>query len=97
MGKHAVIDTIELIFHNDKPKGRNSTYVRALCDIRPHKTETHSTRFTAGGNLINYPVDVSTPTSYLTTMKVHVNSTISYVKARYMCMDVKYFYLNNII
>ena len=28
-------------------------------------------------------------------MKLHVNSVISDVKQRYMCMDVKYFYLNN--
>ena len=28
-------------------------------------------------------------------MKLHVNSAISDVKSRYMCMEVKYFYLNN--
>ena len=28
-------------------------------------------------------------------MKLHVNSTIADVTSRYMCMDVKYFYLNN--
>ena len=28
-------------------------------------------------------------------MKIHINSSISYVKARYMRMDVKYFYLKN--
>ena len=38
---------------------------------------------------------VSTPTLDLTTMKLHVNSYILDVKARYMCMDVKYFYLKN--
>ena len=61
------------------------------------KTETHRTRLTAGGNLIDYPGEVSTPTSYLTTMKLHVNSAISEVKSRYLCMDVKYFPLNNIM
>ena len=30
-------------------------------------------------------------------MKIHVNRTISDVKSRYTCMDVKYFYLNNMI
>ena len=59
------------------------------------KTETHRTRLTAGGNLIDYPGEVSTPTPDLTTMKLHVNSAISDVKPRYMCMEVKYFYLNN--
>ena len=28
-------------------------------------------------------------------MKLHVNSDISDIKSRYMCMDVKYFYLKN--
>ena len=59
------------------------------------KKETHRTRLTAGGNLIDYPGEVSTPTSDLTTMKLHVNSAISDVKSRYMCMDVKYFHLKN--
>ena len=63
--------------------------------INTNKTETHRTRLTAGGNLIDYPGDVSTPTSELTTMKLHINSAISDVKATYMCMDVKYVYLNN--
>ena len=90
-----VTDTIEFIFHRDKPKYRRSTYVRAVCDIRPQKTETHRTRITEGGYLIYYPGEISTPTSDLTTMKLHVNSAIFDIKSRDMCMDVKYFYLNN--
>ena len=45
--------------------------------------------------MIDYPGEVSTPTSDLTTMKIHINSSISDVKSRYICMDVKDFYLNN--
>ena len=30
-------------------------------------------------------------------MKLHVSSAISDIKSRYMCMDVKYFYLNNMM
>ena len=71
--------------------------MRGVCDIRPQKTETHRTKLTAGGNLIDYPGEVSTPTSDLTTMKLHVNSTISDITSRYMCMDVKYFYLNDLM
>ena len=59
------------------------------------KTKTHKIILTAGENLIDYPGVVSTPTSDLTTMKIHVNSPISDVKSRYMCMDVKYFNINN--
>ena len=92
--EHAGTDTIYLIFHKDKPKDRVKNYVKEVCDIRSQKTETHRTRITTGGNLIYYPGEFSTPTSDLTTMKPHVNSTISDVKSRYMFMDVKYFYLN---
>ena len=94
MGKHAGTDTIELIFHKDKPKYIRETYVRSVCNIIPHKIENHRTRLTAGGNIIDYPGDVSTPTSDLTTMKIHVNSAISDVKARCIGKYMKYFYRN---
>ena len=53
--KHTGTDTIEFIFHKDKKKDRRATYMRSLCNIRPQKTETHRTRLTAGGNIIDYP------------------------------------------
>ena len=45
--------------------------------------------------MIYYTGEVSTPKSYFTTMKLHLNSAISDVKSRYICMDVKDSYLNN--
>ena len=69
--------------------------MRAVCNIRPQKIETHRTRLNAGGDIIYYLGEVRTPTSDLTTIKLHVNSAISDFKSRYMCMNVKYFYLNN--
>ena len=54
-GKHAQNDTIEFIFHKEKPKDKKATYVRAVRNKRPQKTETNSKRLTAGGNLIYYP------------------------------------------
>ena len=69
--------------------------MRELFDIILQKTETHITRLTVKRNIIYYTGEVSTPTSDLTTMKLEVNSAISYIKSRYMCMDIKYFYLNN--
>ena len=78
-------DTIKFIFHKEKPKDIRAIYVRAVCNIRPQKTDTHRTRLTVGGNLLDYPGEVSIPTSDLTTMKLHVNIAISDVKSRYMC------------
>ena len=61
----------------------------SVCDIIPKKKETHRTRLTTGRNLIDYPGEVSTPTSDLTAMKLHVNIAISDVKLKYICMGVK--------
>jgi hypothetical protein len=64
-----------------------------MVDIRPNKSETHHIRLTVGGNLIQYPGDVSTRSADLTTSKCLCNSTISTEGAKYMCLDVKNFYL----
>ena len=58
------------------------------------KKRDHRTRLTAGGNLIYYPGEVSTPTTDFITIKIHINSAIPYVKSRDMCMDINNFYLN---
>ena len=60
---HDGTDKIKFIFHKEKPKDRRATNVRAVFDIPPQKTETHRKVLTAGGNMIDYPVEVSTPTS----------------------------------
>jgi hypothetical protein len=62
-------------------------------DYRPQKAETNCTRFTVGGNLIDYPGDVSTPTADTTTAKLVMDSTISTPSARHMCGNIKNFYL----
>ena len=77
MEKYEGKDTIEFIFHKDKLKELHATYVSIVFDIRPHKTETYSTIINSEENLINYPGDISTQTSDLTTIKLHVNSAIS--------------------
>ena len=86
--KNAGTDTIEFIFHKSKQKYIQTTYVRAVCNMRPHKIETRRTRPTTSINLIDYPGEVRKPASNLITMKLHVNSVISEVRSRYMCMDM---------
>ena len=86
--RHIGTETIEFIFHKDKPKEKRATCVRALCDIIPQKIETNRRRLTSGENIIDYPGGVSTPTLYLTTIKLYVNSAMSDTKSRYMCMDI---------
>ena len=67
-------NTIFFILKDKVPAGRTVTYGRIVAKIRPQKAETHRTRITVGGNLINRTGDVTTPTAYLITAKVIFNS-----------------------
>ena len=46
-----------------------------------------------GGNLIDYAADVITPTEYITTTNIIINVTIYTRGERYMCCNIKKFYL----
>ena len=89
-------NTIFFIHKNLVPKERmkDVTYASFTCDMRPNKKETHRTRLTAGGDRINYPEDVGTPTADMTLVKTLFNSIISTKGARCVMLDVKDFYLN---
>jgi hypothetical protein len=86
-------NTIFFIPRQAVPKRKIVTYGRFVVDIRPNKFEVHRVRLAVGGNLIQYPGDVSTRSADLTTSKCLWNSTISTDGAKYMCLDVKNFYL----
>ena len=76
------------------PRDRTVTYARIVVDYREQKADPNRVRITAGGNLIEYPYQLTTRTADVTTSKVMWNSVISTPNARYMCVDVKNFYLN---
>jgi hypothetical protein len=46
-----------------------------------------------GGNLINYPDDVGTPTANLLLIKILLNSVVSTPKAKFATADISNFYL----
>ena len=48
---------------------------------------------TAGGNLISYPGELTMHTANVAMAKILWNSVISTDGARYMCIDIKNFYL----
>ena len=52
-------------------------------------------RLTLGGDKLTFDGPVSTPTSYLSTSKLHWNSVISTLGSKYLVVDIKNFYLNN--
>jgi hypothetical protein len=69
------------------------TYAKVVVDHRPQKEDPNHIRITAGGNLIKYKGDVSTRTAHLCTSKLLWNSVLSTVDAKFMCLDIKNFYL----
>lgn len=87
-------NTIAFIHKDNIPTGRIPTYGRIVVSVRPQKTEKFRTRLTVGGNLINYPFEVSMPTADLTTAKILFNSVVSTPGAKFMVTDIKDFYLN---
>jgi hypothetical protein len=75
------------------PADRTITYTRVVVDFCPQKADPHRIHITAGGNLINYPGELTTQTANLTTSKLMWNSVLSTKGAKYMCLDIKNFYL----
>ena len=76
------------------PKDRTITYARVVVDYRPQKADPNRVRITVGGNLIDYPGELTTNTADLVTSKILWNSVLSTPDAKYMTVDIKNFYLN---
>jgi hypothetical protein len=89
-------DTIKFIKKDNVPNKRRKDvmYGSFTCEVRPHKEETECTRLTPGGDCINYPENVGTPTADMTLFKCLANSIISTPRARCIMWDIKDFYLN---
>ncbi len=69
------------------------TYANPVLDYWPQKDNSHYIRIMAGGNLITHNEDVSVCTANLDTAKLHWNSVISTKGAKYICLNIKNFYL----
>ena len=87
-------NTIFFIPKDKVPAGRTVTYGIIVAVIRPQKAETHRNRLTVGGNLINFPGYVTTPTADLIMAKLIFNSVLSTKNAKFMCSNIANFYLN---
>ena len=89
-------DTIRFIRYEDIPKERRKdvTYGQFVCTVRPEKKDPFRTRFTVGGDRINYPGEVATPTAEMLVAKILFNSVVSTKGAKFMTMDISNFYLN---
>ena len=74
-------NTIYFIHPSQKSANRTATYIRIVASYRLQKEDPYRIRFTVGGNRIEYPGNVSTPTAELATVKLHLNSVISVVNS----------------
>jgi hypothetical protein len=95
-GRYKGTNTIHFIHKNQVPHDRmkDVTYGSFSCDYKPNKTEKERTRLTAGGDRINYPEDVGTPTADMLVFKCLINSVVSTKGAKCLMLDIKDFYLN---
>ena len=64
-----------------------------MCSVRPEKKENNRTRFTVGGDRIDYPGEGATPTTDMLVAKILFNSIISTKGSRFMTIYISNFYL----
>ena len=70
-----------------------SPMAHSFATYATRKKEKNKTRFVVGGDRINYPGEVATPTAEMLVAKILFNSVISTKGARFMTMDISNFYL----
>jgi hypothetical protein len=87
-------NTIRFIRRSNIQEGRKVTYGSFVVDIKDYKEEKERTRWTVGGDQIEYPGDKSTRTTGLTTAKILINRVISTLGAKFLVIDINNFYLN---
>ena len=94
-GRVKATDTIRFIHKHQVPPDRfkDMTYIKFVCTIRTKKKYPFRTRATMGGNLINYPDNVGTPTANLLLIRIFLNSIISTPGAKFANADISNFYL----
>jgi hypothetical protein len=87
-------NTIQFIHQHEVPKEqmKDITYGQFVCTVQPEMAEPNRMRFTVGGDRINYPGEVATPTADMLVAKMLFNSIISTRGAQFMTMDISNFY-----
>ena len=90
-------DTYFFIHSHKVSQDIKVAYSRIVCNIRHQKKEIHRLRLAVGDDKLTYGGPVSTSTAYLTMAKLHCNSVLSTPNVKYLILDVKNFYLNNLM
>ena len=87
-------ETMQFMQKHEVPHDKTFTYARFMSDYLPQQEEKEQTGITVRGDRLDYQGEVSTKTSGLTTIKLLLNSVISFAVARFMTADVNKFFLN---
>ena len=72
-------------------KPKKFTYPKIVCGIFPSKAETHRTRITVGGNLLDYAGTLTTPTATITKANCLFNSVLSTTAEIFFLADINVF------
>jgi hypothetical protein len=75
------------------PQDKTATYACTVIDHCPQKKDPNRVCITVGGNLINYPFELTTCTADMVSSKILWNSVISTKDARFASTDDKNMYL----
>ena len=86
---------LDFIHRREIPAGFEATYARYTAAWRPEKDKPNRCRITAGGDRLQYHGNTTTHTASMETIKIHINSTISTINARYCTMDCSNMYLES--
>jgi hypothetical protein len=87
-------DTIKFIQADKLLADRQPTYPRFVCTERPPKEAKFCMQMAVGGNLIEYPGNVSVATAKMEMIKILLNGVVSTPGAKFWAANVTNFYLN---
>ena len=90
-------NTVLFVAKYSIPPDRKVTYAQMVAPIRPTKAEVNRVRVTVGGNCLDFPGATTTHCTRLKTTKFLLNSTISTPGDRFMTLDIKDFYYENVM
>jgi hypothetical protein len=99
-GKPGIVKATNTIFflsHDEIrhiPKDQTVTHARIVINHRLQKEDPNRICITIGGNLINYPFELTICTTNMVSSKLLWNSTISMPRARFAGADIKNMYLD---
>jgi hypothetical protein len=73
------------------PKDQPPTYAKVVVAYRLQKEGPNCIQITARGNLVNFPSELTTQNTNITTAKLHWNSVLSTPNAKYVWLHIIFF------